>query len=135
MKMLFHFYDGFDTVAHCWWKPMINATNHNHVMYVWGDRAVVEVEIPGVNDDYSYFMLGKTRQISWSHVIDLHSCQTWVSILLHCLEIIHVNSYVFFCVVNGKKINFFGGFHCIIEWKGKCQKNEKTWLAVTKTRK
>ena len=122
-------------------KPRINETNRNHIRLVWGDDHVVLIKIPTLINDYNPWMLDVdlVDQLIVYFRPKIRCQQTWMPLLLHCLDIIWVNSYVLykgtFCLhygVNNDDIDSHKEF--IIEFINSlicCICNENTEHSVT----
>jgi hypothetical protein len=63
---------------------------------VWGADATTPIDTPGLIDDYNHWMRGidKADQLIASYQSSLRCMRVWMPIMLHCLDIIRVNSYV-----------------------------------------
>ena len=77
-------------------KPRINEFNRKHIRLVWGEEHVVPIKIPTLINDYNMWMLGVylVDQLIAYYRLKIRCQQTWMPLLLHCLDIIRVNSYV-----------------------------------------
>ena len=79
-------------------KPRISEFNRKHICLVWGDDHVVSIKIPTLINDYNMWMLGVDLVDQLIAYYRLKNCcqRTWMPLLLHCLDIIRVNSYVLY---------------------------------------
>ena len=79
-------------------KPRINEFNRKHIRLVWGDDHVVSIKIPTLINDYNMWMLGVdlVDQLIAYYRPKIRCRRTWMPLLLHCLDIIRVNSYVLY---------------------------------------
>ena len=68
------------------------------IRLVWGDDHVVSIKIPTLINDYNMWMLGVdlVGQLITYYRPKICCGQTWMPLLLHCLDIIQVNSYVLY---------------------------------------
>ena len=81
-----------------WKKPRINEFNRKYIHLVWGDEHVVPIKIPTPINNYNHWMLGVglVDQLIVYYRPKIRCQRTWMSLLLHCLYIIWVNSYVLY---------------------------------------
>ena len=79
-------------------KPRLNEFNRKHIRLVWGDDHVVSIKIPTLINDYNMWMLGVdlVDQLIAYYRPKICCRRTWMPLLLHCLDIIRVNSYVLY---------------------------------------
>ena len=77
-------------------EKRINEFNRKHMRLVWGDDHVVSIKIPTLINDYNMWMLGVdlVDQLIAYYQPKICCRQTWMPLLLHCLDIIQVNSYI-----------------------------------------
>jgi len=71
-------------------------TNRKHLEEVWGEKAVVDVHIPQIIDDYNHWMLGvdKADQFIAYYRPNLQCWRVWMPLLFHCFDVARVNSYI-----------------------------------------
>ena len=79
-------------------KPRLNEFNRKHICLVWGDDHVVSIKIPTLINNYNMWMLGVdlVDQLIAYYRPKIRCRRTWMPLLLHCLDIIRVNSYVLY---------------------------------------
>jgi hypothetical protein len=77
-------------------KPRPTSTNKQHLNTVWGQSAKARIDIPGMIDDYNHYMGGVdiADQLISYYRSNLRCRRTWMPLMLHCFDIIRVNSYI-----------------------------------------
>lgn len=77
-------------------KPRPTQTNLPHLRRVWGENYVVTIDTPSMIDDYNHSMLGvdKADQLISNYRPILQCRRTWFPLVLHCLDIIRINSFI-----------------------------------------
>ena len=71
-------------------KPRINEFNRKYFCLVWGDEHIVPIKIPSLINDYNHWILGVdlVDQLIAYYQPKISCQQTWIPLLLDCLDII-----------------------------------------------
>ena len=66
--------------------------------FVLGERATKIIKVPGILNDYNHWMFGVdiTDGLIASYRPKIRCRQTWMPIMLHCFDILHVNCYILY---------------------------------------
>lgn len=87
-----------ETVEKARRRPRTNQLNKVGVEEVWGDQPRVNIQIPGIVDDYNHWMLGVdvADQLISSYRPKIRCRRTWMPLFLHCLDVLRVNCYILY---------------------------------------
>ena len=87
-----------ETVEKARRRPRTNQLNKVGVEEVWGDQPRVNIQIPGIVDDYNHWMLGVdvADHLISSYRPKICCRRTWMPLFLHCLDVLRVNCYILY---------------------------------------
>jgi len=96
VTMVTNVHKGDESVERARKRPRKTNTNRRHLEEVWGQRAVVDVHIPKIIDDYNHWMLGvdKADQFIAYYRPNLRCRRVWMPLLFHGFDVARVNSYI-----------------------------------------
>ena len=85
-----------ETVSRVRKKPRVNAVNKANLNRIWGDHFTRMIKIPKVIDDYNHWMGGvdQNDQLISNYRHQLHCKRIWMPLMLHSLDVLHVNAYL-----------------------------------------
>jgi hypothetical protein len=96
VNMVTTIHTGDETITQKRRRPKPNNLNRANIQAAWGSSHVANIDIPMVIDDYNHWMGGvdKADQLIAYYRPDLRCRRVWVPLLLHCLDIVRVNTYI-----------------------------------------
>ena len=85
-----------ETVSRVRKKPRVNAVNKANLNRILGENFARMMEIPKVIDDYNHWMGGidRNEQLISNYRHQLHCKHIWMPLMLHSLDVLHVNAYL-----------------------------------------
>ena len=79
-------------------RPRINELNKAGVRFIWRENQSRKIRIPGIINDYKHWVLGVdvVDQLIANYRPKLRCRCTWISIMLHCFDVLRVNCYILY---------------------------------------
>jgi len=96
VNMVTTMHTGDETTTQARRRPKANNTNRRNIQDVWGTSHVANIDIPSVINNYNHWMGGVdlADQLIAYYRPDLRCRRVWMPLLLHCLDVVRINSYI-----------------------------------------